>query len=897
MVTPSPRLIAVRRGAVDPGSVLAALVTVLTVCTLVSGVVASLPTLQRQALRAAMQEQPVDDVVIEVVSSYDADTAEQQDRGVREMLVPVTAAAAGRVVRVVETVGHEEQAEGTVWSFLAVNGGEAPAAAVAGRLPTAAGADAADAADAANRADRADQADAVVEVAVPVTAGDAPPLGTRMTLVSPVDGRRVRALVVGTWEPAAGWASAVGQPPDSSLLVADGDLGSVAGRASSVRWRAAPDIDRLRPDQLDDLRDAAAGVDQDVAAVAESVGSSLRLENPLVAVVEARARELTAQRLLLLVPALMLLLLGAAAAVLVAAALADNRRADELLLRSRGADRRQLVGPTALEALVICGLGAAAGPLLAAALVRIGGVRPTLEPLAWAAGLVAAAVCWVALVLPVVAGALGGDRGEQLSVERRRRRVLTSLFALVLLMVVFGVVAVIALDGFAEVVADSGAGAVDPLVVASPSLLLLSAVTVLTLLLLPVLFRVTERAVRTRGVVLALGTRAVSRAPAKAVPLSLAVALVAGGIVFAAVGHASQVAAREARASYDVGADIRVTAPPRSLRAGLADERDELAGMSGVRDVSGVHRELDFIGDAPAELLVADLGGRVGRELVAASDDTGPVLERLLTADRAADAVPVAVTAQLVDAAALEVGSRFELAVGDAVTTLEVAAVQADVPTVTAGRAGLLVDRAALLAVAPGASTLTTDEWWLSVEPSEVEAVAAALATRPDLAAETVTRSEALRRLAADPGTGGRALSDVMTVTAVGSLLVGAVLLAAVVVLRRRERDEQAGALRAFGASEADVTLTLATEYTVTAGGGIVAGTIAGVLTAAVALHATSLGPGGQPLVPAAELNVPWSWMLLLLGLLVAVPLVALQVVTRPRPGARRRAHTGGGRP
>ncbi|HEU4513499.1 MAG TPA: FtsX-like permease family protein [Nocardioidaceae bacterium] len=882
MVTPSPRLIAVRRGAVDPGSVLAAVVTVLTVCALVSGVVASLPTLQRQALRAAMQEQPVDDVVIEVVSSYDADTAEQQDSGVREMLAPVTAAAAGRVVRVVETVGHEEQAEGAVWSFLAVSGGGAPAAAVAvaGRLPTA---------------DGADGADGVVEVAVPVTAADAPPLGTRMTLVSPVDGRRVRTLVVGTWEPAAGSAPAVGQPPGSSLLVADGDLGSVAGRASSVRWRAAPDTDRLRPDELDDLRDAAAAVDQDVAAVAESVGSSLRLENPLVAVVEARARELTAQRLLFLVPALMLLLLGAAAAVMVAAALADNRRPDELLLRSRGADRRQLVGPTALEALVICALGAAVGPPLAAALVRIGGVRPTLEPFAWAAGLVAAAVCWVALVLPVVAGALGGDRGEQLSVERRRRRVLTSLFALVLLMVAFGVVAVVALDGFAEVLADSGAGAVDPLVVAAPSLLLLSAVTVLTLLLLPVLFRVTERAVRTRGVVLALGTRAVSRAPAKAVPLSLVVALVAGGIAFAAVGHASQVAAREARASYDVGADIRVTAPPPSLRAGVADERDELAGLRGVRDVSGVHRELDFIGDAPAELLVADLGGQVGRELVAASGDIGPALGRLLAGDRATDAVPVAVTEQLVDAAALEVGSRFELAIGDAVTTLEVAVVLADVPTVTAGRAGLLVDKAALLAVAPSASTLTTDEWWLSVEPAEVDAVAAALGARPGLAAETVTRAEALRRLAADPGTGGRALSDVMTVTVVGSLLVGIVLLSAVVVLRRRERDEQAAALRAFGASEADITLTLATEYTVTAGGGIVAGTIAGVLTAGVALHATSLGPGGQPLVPAAELNVPWSWMLPLLGLLLAVPMVALQAATRP--GARRRLRAGGGRP
>jgi len=869
VVTRDSWLIASRRAAVDTGSVSAVLVTVLVVCALVSGVVASLPAVQQQSLRAAMGGLEADETVVEVVSSYDAEDAAQHDRAVREALAPLVAPAGGVVVRQTETVSHEQGSGSGSWSFMAVSGSDELVSAVEGRLPDG-------------------SSGAPVEVAVRADEAAAPQVGDRLTLTSPLDGARVRALVVGSWRPGPDGRRALAEPSKPSLLVSDRTFERLAARASSVRWRAAPSFHLLEPEQLDETLSAAAGTERAVAAAAESQGATMRVENPLVEVLEARGRELMAQRMLLLVPALILLLLGAAGAALVAGALTQTRRGDEWLRRSRGAGRLQVVGPTVLEATVLCALGALGGPMVAATLVRIGGVRPALDPSAWTAGAVAALICWTALVAPAFAWAMTGDRGEPLSEERRRRRVLTSLLVGVLLMLALGVVAVMRLEGFSSAVADTTrwSGQVDPLMVASPALLLLALVTLLALVLLPALFRLVEQTVRTRGLVVALGTRSASRAPGKAVPLALAVALAAGGIAFATTGHASQGHAREARAAYEVGADVRVIAPPASRRSAALEERAELEGLPGVEEAAAVHRELDFVDDVGVELLVADLGGMVGREIARGLGDQRSVVELLRPSGSTAEGVPVAVTQDLAERASLERGDAFELAVGDSRTALKVAGTLPVLPTLTGGRAGVLVDAETLSRHVPGLGA--PDEWWLVVDGPRLDSVVSSLRERPELAGGLLTREQALERLAADPGTGGAALTDVMAVTAVGSLLIGCVLLCSVVVLRRREREEQATFLRALGAADRDVTSTLATEYTLTTGSGVVTGALAGVLTAAVALHATSLGSGGQPLVPAPELQVPWPWTLSLLAVLLLAPMAALYVLTRL--GTRRGA-------
>jgi hypothetical protein len=718
-----------------------------------------------------------------------------------------------------------------------------------------------------------------------------------------------------------------------------------------------------------------------------------------------------AQRILLLMPAVLLLLLGAASAMLVASAVADKRRDEEGLLRSRGAGRRQLVGPTFFEALLLCTLAAACGPLVAAVVVRIGDVRPVLDLSAWLAAAVAAAVCGVALVLPTAGRALGDDSG-QLSLERRRRRLLTTGLAGALLIVCLGAVAVISLRGYADTVAatDQWAASVDPLLVASPALLLLALAMLLTALLLPALLRLAAWAIQTRGVALALGTRFASRAPAKGVPLAVVVALVSGAVVFGAVERASQHQARQERAAYEVGADVLVTAPPASRRAGATAERATLSGLQGVVDVMDVRRELDFVDEVGVEVLVADLAGAAGRDIVPDSVDEDRVLEQLqarpwqdpgigvalpvgtrriearagstapadwtqarfLLADAeggvtsepavvgaagavatlntplpeglrlvavqtdlvesppgrveilvdggqslspgrwetrgdtvsatfgapapaATDGVPVAVTDQLAEKAALRLGDTVEVTVLGVPVTLQVSTILPFLPTVADGRAGMLVDSGSLLpALAADGPASDAGEWWLAVDEELVDSVASALEQRGELAGGVRTRDEAERLLGVDPSTGGEALTDILTVTAVSALVIGGVLLCSVVVLRRRERAEQATLLRAVGAAERDVNLTLAAEYAITAGVGAIAGAVAGAVVAAVTVAATAVGPGGLPVVPSPEVQLPWLEVLAAPAVLVAVPMLALLVLARFRG---RSTGSGGRRP
>ena len=861
MGAPGSRMIVARRAAGDAGSLVAILLTVLVVCAAVSGIVASLGPLQQQALTAALRELPADQRVVEVVATYDP-AGPDPDADVRAALAPLAEASGGAIVRRAETVELKDAGGGRPWSFTSVSGGGDVVTVVDGRLPS-------------------ESSGSVVEAAAPAVPG-APAPGDRLMLVDQLEGRRVPVVIVGTWAAAGDAVLTVG-PQESSLLVADDAFPELAARAGSVRWRVA--IDLLRAHQLAELQAATSGVDSAVAALDERLPMSVQVDNPLVEVLAARARELVAQRILLLMPAVLLVLLGAASAMLVASAVADTRRDEEGLLRSRGAGRRQLVEPTLLEALLLCILAAAAGPLVAAVVVRIGDVRPVLDPSAWMASAAAAAVCGLALVLPTAGRALGDDSG-QLRLESRRRRRLTFGAAGVLLVVCLGAVAVVSLRGYADTVAGAGRwAAVDPLLVASPALLLLALAALLTAFLLPALLRVAAWAIQTRGVALALGTRFASRAPTKVIPLAVVVALASGAVVFGAVERASQERARETRAAYEVGADVLVSAPPASRRAGAAAERAALSDLPGVVDVMDVRRELDFIDDVGVEVLVADLVGEAGGEILAAGVDKDEALEQLRVRPSATTAgVPVAVTEQLAEQAALRVGDAIELTVLGVPASLQVAQVLPFIPTVSDGRAGILIDVGTLLsALAPAGLPADPGEWWLAVDEQQVDAVAAALERRDDLAGRVLTRDEAQRLLDVDPSTGGRALTDILTVTAAGALVIGGVLLCSVVVLRRRERAEQATMLRAVGAAERDVNLTLATEYAITAGVGAIAGALAGAVVAAVTVEATAVGAGGLPVVPAPEVQLPWLEVLAAPGVLVAVPLLALLVLARHR--------------
>lgn len=574
------------RARAHPAPLLAVAVNVLIVCTLVAGIGATLPLVQQASLRSRLAEVPPDDAVVTYVTTYDAAQAAAHDEAVRAELDTVTSVVGGEVVRRLDSGTYDQAAEGRPeWTFTALTGAEDQMSYDAGRAPATGG--------------------SVLEVAAP--AGSDAAVGDELTLRNRADDRAVEAVVVGTWSVDPEDARSFGSFESPTLLLPADDFGAVAGAGSSAKWRAVPALDRLDATSLDELRrTASAALGSGVERAADAASTTIRAEpTALTTQLAERARELVVLRALLLVPAALLLLLGAACLFLVASALAENRRDEAALMRSRGAGPRQLSSPTVLESLALCGAAVAVSPLVAHAVVRLGDLRPPLTPAAWVAAAIAGVVCLVALALPVVLRALTGDRGEQLSVEKQRRRRLTALVAAVLLVSVLGALAVLQLRGFGDVVTGAtGAATVDPFLVTSPALLLLALAVLVALLVLPLVLRVLALG-PSRGVSVALGTRFAARASGRTVPLALVVILASGTLAFAATQRLSSADARAARAGFEVGSDLRVLPPASALRAGAAEERAFLTGLSGVASVDPVHRDETFVEGVPAAVLVS----------------------------------------------------------------------------------------------------------------------------------------------------------------------------------------------------------------------------------------------------------------------------------------------------
>jgi hypothetical protein len=844
-----------QRARANPAPVASVAINVLVVCTLVSGLAASLGLLQRDALRSALTLAPAEETVLVASSPYDADDPGAQDRAFRDALTPLVEVAGGDVVSLAES-GSYDLPGGTddPVAFAAVTGADAWVGVVDGALPSSGG-------------ER-------LEVAAP--AGGDLAVGDDAVLVARTDGRRVPVTVVGTWTPEPGGERWLGTLDPGSLLLAPDDFPEVGVTGSAARWRAVPDLDAVRPDQLATLSGTVGTTLAEVDAVAQSLSTSAQGDSGLVAVLDARARELTVLRALLLVPAGLLVLVAAAGLVLVAVGLAGVRHEEEALLRSRGAGYRQLAGPTVAETLLLCGGAALLAPLVAHLVVRIGDVRPPLDLAAWVGSSIAAAACALALSVPVVVRAVTGDRGEQLGVETRRRRSLTLLVTALLVAGGLAVLAVVTLQGFGDTVgaASVATDGVEPLLVASPALLLLGLAAVVSVLALPPLFGLVARAVAGRGVPLAIGTRFASRAPGAAVPVALATTLAVGTLAFAAVERASSAGARVDRAAYVAGADVRVTAPPPALRAGAAEEEQRLRALPGVADVHGVRRASVYVDDLRAEVLVTDLDDRP--DLVGDAD--------LPAVDEADDGVlPVVVSDRLAEGAALEVGDTLGLTVLGIPAQVRIAGTVPAVRTVPDGSGAVIADEAAVLPVLgeEGYAEEPT-EWWLDLTPGTDPAdVAAAVTDQPGLAAEVVTRASVLQRLDDDPSTGGAALGQVLLLTGSGTLVVGGLLLLSVVLLRRRERATQAWMLGSAGADRRDLLGVLGWEYGLVTGAGVVVGLLAGTVVAAVTLVSMTLGPDGQLLVPAPRLVLPWPLLIGAPAVMAVVPLLGLLWLTR----------------
>jgi hypothetical protein len=389
------------------------------------------------------------------------------------------------------------------------------------------------------------------------------------------------------------------------------------GFGFGTTWTALPDTAKVGASEL---RGLATRLDH--AETALRADGGFAVVSGLPALMTRLDQAVLVARSTMLIPLLQLVALAAYALLLVARLITDHRRMELALLRARGASVRQLAAISAAEGLLIAVPAAVAAPPLAAVLLRLASYAPVLKAagvrldqvpaaVVWTAGPAAALAAALVLTLPALRGITATfvqtrtarGRGARLGVLQRAGADLAFL-----------VVAALALWQLAHYGAPITAGGVDPLLVAGPTLALLSGGTLL-LRLVPVVSALGERATaRGTGLPAALGLRQISRRPLRytgpALLLVMAVAVGVLSLVTGSTWRSSQVA----QADFQSGADLRIETPTGPDAPAVTGLADRYAALPGVTALSPVARRQADIGGDDVTLLAGDgtvMGGLI----------------------------------------------------------------------------------------------------------------------------------------------------------------------------------------------------------------------------------------------------------------------------------------------
>ncbi|MHC2999462.1 FtsX-like permease family protein [Microbacterium sp. HJ5] len=255
-------------------------------------------------------------------------------------------------------------------------------------------------------------------------------------------------------------------------------------------------------------------------------------------------------------------LLGLLTAVVVGAVAIEAVRAREsesMLLRARGARRRDLVWLGALETSVVALVGSLVGAFAGG---FAAGLWTGTGPSILGALAVATGIAVVAAAVVAVATARGADRGSP------RARAVADIGAVVLLAVVTGLAVWQFVQSGTPVVERGDGGTVlDPLVAIAPALALALAALVAVALATPIARGVAAAFAPIRGVSPITPLRLASRRPARHALSITVVAFAIGTITVAGAYQASLTALGDAPEALRVGADVKVGTIPDDVAA------------------------------------------------------------------------------------------------------------------------------------------------------------------------------------------------------------------------------------------------------------------------------------------------------------------------------------------
>jgi hypothetical protein len=869
------------------GLLAASMLTALVAATLLITASVLAPAVAEQSFRETVDAVPAADNDLRASTAFNPDNWSDVDNTVRE----VTAghgALVGEVTSAAWTVGTRSGADEEDGRLVvgAVRDADHHAELAEGRWPE----------PAAEPIETAVHVDALA--ALGLQMGDRLSIDLFAAATDTVD-----AVVVGTFEPAdrehllwRGLGHGVDVPDDGTAttgpaLFAPADLVErLRPRATTAAWTVGVDLSDVAfgaaPSairSLAELRAGLADVSTEDSATQMSVGGGTD--------VLAQAHDAAASaRAVLLVIVTMVTVLAAWALAFTARILAAERAPATALFRARGGRDRLVARVSALSAAVPAVVLAVAAPPAAEAVLRelrdrdlIAG---TADPAAWWLISVAAAACWLALV--VLADLRAGRSTRDVAAESARpsRRAAAQRAGLDVVVLAVGVLAL-------QQLRRPSGETPDVVLIAAPTILVLAG-TLIAMRLLPWCGRAVSRAAaRWRGVSAVLGSFEVARRPIRHLAPVAMLTLALAAAVFAATTQATWTAFRDNSAALSEPADVRLSMASvvtAGTAAQISDLGDQLAAIDHVETAMPVHREtarsdrsdVELVGVDPA--LAADVM-RWPRVLA------GAPVSGLLDALATADGVSALVTQPYVDHLGLEVGSRTQVRIRGRSISVAVAGVVQAVPG-SAEPFAMLVDeqhlRYALRENVPSDDAEVAyveplpNEWWLSTSgDGAAAAVAAAAAELSDQVASTSTHAAASGSDAMSRGIVAGLLGGLAFAAAFG--VVGAVLHA---VASYRARAGEHAVLRAVGLPRSSTLGSVAIEQALLIGFATATGLALGALVSWLTVSHTVGRLAGLAEMPPLALEVPWPFLAVagaaavtLLGLIVVTASAALRRV------------------
>jgi len=511
---------------------------------------------------------------VEVALSSEPAAIDGLDAAIRPTIQASIAATGGEIARVVRTGSFADPAIAPdqvhdLTTFTSFDGIEAHATLVEGAWPHAG----------------ADPLEATLSEAAATALGLH--LGDRLLLVSRLDSSvRVQVVVAGVGRADPTDAFWLGDPLEITgtttegsfttrgpLVLREADLVSLGGGRGRIdlSWRAIPNIDALRIDRIDALRNGVDGLAAQFRGLLPA-SVSPRVKSALPALLDEVGRSVLVSRSGVILLTIQFAVLAGYSILLVAGMLVERRRSEIALMRSRGASAGHLVAMASLEAAFLAIPAAVVAPWLALGVV---GVLGTVGP---AAGLgiassaaigvsafivsaLAALACIVALTLPTlfVSASPAGARAAE---GRQARTTLPQRLGLDLALVAVAGVALWQLRLYGAPLTRNARGTLglDPLLVAAPAIGLVGG-AVLALRVVPRLAELGERLlVRGRGLVGSLGGRQLARRPLRYTRAALLLMLAAALGTLAAAHAATWGRSQADQATYQAAADVRVVA-------------------------------------------------------------------------------------------------------------------------------------------------------------------------------------------------------------------------------------------------------------------------------------------------------------------------------------------------